>query len=145
MNYVLDELKYNDLENLKKVYDEAFTKISDLKLMQEKFLKISNNNSIKLLCIRKDNELVAFLKCDIIDDFVSSGRPYMFLSNLCVSKNHRGNSYSTILFNEAERIAKKLNCEYIFLTCGNEKVCAHSIYKKLGYNIKNSNIFIKYL
>jgi len=99
----------------------------------------------KMLCVRVNNELVGFLKCDIIDDFVSSSKPYMFLSNLCVSKNHRGNGYSTLLLNEAERIAKDFGCEYVFLTCGNEKVCAHGLYNKLGYKIKNTNVFIKYI
>lgn len=142
---MLDELKIDDLENLKKVYDESFSKESDIQIMMKKFSKISNLENTKMLCVREDDQLVGFLKCDIIDDFVSVGKPYMFLSNLCVSKNHRGKGYSTLLINEAERIAKDSGCEYIFLTCGNEKVCAHAVYKKMGYNVKNSNIFIKYL
>ena len=142
---VLDKLKIEDLENLKNLYDEAFFKNSNIEIMKQKFSKISNLENTKMLCIKENDELVGFLKCDIIDDFVSVGKPYMFLSNLCVSKTHRGKGYSKILLNEAEKIAKDLDCEYIFLTCGNEKVCAHGVYQKLGYNVKNSNIFIKYL
>ena len=142
---VLDELKFEDLENLKNIYDEAFSKDSNIEVMKQKFSAISNLENTKMLCIRENDELVAFIKCDIIDDFVSAGKPYMFLSNLCVSKTHRGKSYSSLLLNEVEKIAKELECEYIFLTCGNEKVCAHGVYQKIGYNIKSSNVFIKYL
>lgn len=142
---MVDVLRLEDLENLKDIYDEAFYKNSDVEVMKQKFSKLSNSENTKLLCIRSNNEVIAFLKLDIIDDFVSIGKPYMFLSNLCVSKDHRGNGYSKLLLDEAEKIAKSMDCEYIFLTCGNEKVCAHNIYIKSGYNIKNSNIFIKYL
>lgn len=141
----VDKLKFDDLEALQKMYDESFSKISNIDLMKQKFSKISNSDTSQLLCIHIDNKLVAFLKCDIIDDFVSVGKPYMFLSNLCVEKEYRGKGLSTILLNEAEKISKDFNCEYIFLTCSNDKVCAHGVYKKMGYNIKNSNIFIKYL
>ena len=142
---MLDELKIEDLMSLKDIYDESFSKNSDIDVMKKKFSEIKKLNNTKMLCVRENNELVGFLKCDIIDDFVSIGKSYMFLSNLCVSKRHREKGYSTILMNEAERIAKNLDCEYIFLTCGNEKVCAHAVYKKMGYNVKNSNIYIKYL
>ena len=142
---VLDELKFEDLENLKNIYDESFLKVSNLEIMKSKLAKISKLENTKMLCIREDNKLVGFIKCDIIDDFVSSGKPYMFLSNLCVSKDSRGKGYSKMLMNEAEKLAKDRDCEYIFLTCGNEKVCAHGVYQKLGYDIKESNIFIKYL
>ena len=142
---LLDELKFQDLENLKTIYDESFLKVSDLEMMKSKFEKILKLENTKMLCIREDDKLVGFIKCDIIDDFVSNGKPYMFLSNLCVSKDSRGKGYSKILMNEAEKIAKDRDCEYIFLTCRNEKVCAHGVYQKLGYGIKESNIFIKYL
>ncbi len=142
---ILDELKVEDLESLKNVYDEAFSKNSDVEIMKQKFSQISNLKNTKMLCIRESDELVGFLKCDIIDDFVSEGKPYMFLSNLCVSKKCRGKGYSKLLMKEAEKIAKDLSCEYMFLTCSNEKVCAHGLYNKLGYNVKSSNIFIKYL
>lgn len=142
---VVDELKFEDLDALKNIYDDAFSKSSDIEIMKNKFLEISNLKNTKMLCIREDNKLVGFLKCDIIEDFVSVGKSYMFLSNLCVLKECRGKGYSKILMTEAEKKAINSNCEYIFLTCSNEKMCAHGIYQKLGYNIKSTNVFIKYL
>lgn len=142
---IIDELRFEDLEDLKAVYDEAFLKESDIEIMKQKFSKISNTENSKMLCVRENDKLVGFLKCDIIDDFVSSGKAYMFLSNLCVSKNHRGKGYSSLLINKAEELAKDFRCEYVFLTCGNQRICAHGVYQKLGYIRKETNVFIKYL
>ena len=142
---VVDKLKYEDLEGLKKLYDESFNKSSDINLMKQKFENVSKLENTKMLCIKDGDSLVGFIKCDIIDDIVSSGKPYMFLSNLCVSKHHRGKGYSSLLMEEAEKVARLCDCEYIFLTCNNEKVCAHGLYQKLGYNIKSTNVFIKYI
>ena len=144
MKYIVGDLELDDLEQLKELYDSSFDKESNLDIMRSKFLDLITSKNTKMITIKTD-KLIGFIKCDIIDDFVGIGKPYLYLSNLCVDKSYRGLNYGSILLDEAFKFANDNNCEYVFLTCGEQRICASNLYKKHGYNIKSSNIFQKYL
>ncbi len=143
MDYSIDEIKIEEIDSLITIYDEAFDKNSDIETIKTNFLNVINNRNTKILVIKFKNNVAGFIKYDIIEELFSKGKPYMFLSNLCIESKYRGNGLSKKLLERVEEDARKRNCEYIFLTCGNQRYCAHNLYKQLGYTIRSSKIFRK--
>ena len=141
MDYIICNLSYDDLSEIKRLYESVFSIECNLQKMENNFLKVKDNSRI----IKVKNKIIAHIKWDIIYNVFGDSKPYMYISEVCVDKNYRNMGYGKILLNDVENIAKQNDCSYIFLNSSNDKTSAHSLYKTCGYYIRNSSIFKKEL
>ena len=64
-----------------------------------------------------------------------------FVEHLIVDEKYRGRGLGKQLMLSAIALGKKLKMDTLFLTCSRERVVANSLYKKLGFKIKETNFY----
>lgn len=132
--------------NIRKYLDSDF--VSVRRLINEAFdLMISrplmDSNHLGLVaCI--ENKVVGYLLLTKIEDPLIS-RCYFFIDYVCVDSKYRNNNIGYLLMSEAEKIAIEHNAKYLQLTSSRVRVVAHKLYKKCGFDVRESDIFRKVL
>lgn len=139
----IEELKMDDIKSLKNLYEICMNIKCDVDIMAKKYKDIIGNNNSKQFVLKHNKIVVGHVKYDIINDIFDMGKPYMYISDLCIHPDYRKKGYSKLLMNYCEICAKKLNCKYIFLNSSDFRTVAKQLYLKLGYVIRDSKIYKK--
>ncbi len=103
--------------------------------------------------ISQDNiELVAILNGKVIGYLILSKMYnvvkdffYGYITYVCVLEEYRNQNIATQLFEEVFKICKTENIKELELTSNSSRVAAHHLYKKLGFNIRETDVFRKEL
>lgn len=140
---IVEELKYEDLEELKDLYYLCFNIGSNIDKMKESFKYINNDESSKSYVLKNNDKIIGHIKLDIINNLFSDSNPYMYISDLCIHPDYRQKGYGKYLLEYAEKIGKNINCSYIFLN--SSKDSAKKFYESLGYHVRASSIYKKNL
>jgi len=67
------------------------------------------------------------------------------VEDVVVDNKLRGMGAGLALMEKAEKKAKELGCENINLTSSPDRIAANSLYKKLGFEIRKTNVYRKIL
>lgn len=78
-----------------------------------------------------ENEIVAFLSIEVHHE----DREYIYLDDFSVTKTYRNKGIGTMLINNAEEFAKKININSICLHVEKSNDAAFRFYERLGYRI----------
>ncbi|MBQ7140817.1 MAG: GNAT family N-acetyltransferase [Bacilli bacterium] len=143
MKIELKILEIKDLNSLKDLCEICFDIKSDVEIMKKEYKKILNNPNTKQIILKLENKIIGHIKYDIINDIFDMGKPYMYLSDLCIHPDYRGNGYSKLLMDYCEKEAINNNCKNIFLNSSEFRDIAHKLYEGLGYHIRDSRIYRK--
>ena len=133
MEIVSYEEKYND--SLKELLTMSFPTV-DVK----KFEKASDGD-IELLCV-SNNLVVGYVVFNKIVDKVRN-ISYCYANYVCVHNDYRNQHIGTKLLEKAFSICKDEGISYIELTTNPTRVEAHELYKKLGFEQRNTDVFRK--
>ena len=133
MEIVSYEEKYND--SLKELLTMSFPTV-DVK----KFEKASDGD-IELLCV-SNNLVVGYVVFNRIVDKVRN-ISYCYANYVCVHNDYRNQHIATKLLEKAFSICKDEGISYIELTTNPTRVEAHELYKKLGFEQRNTDVFRK--
>lgn len=133
MEIVSYEEKYND--SLKELLTMSFPTV-DVK----KFEKASDGD-IELLCV-SNNLVVGYVVFNKIVDKVRN-ISYGYANYVCVHNDYRNQHIATKLLEKAFSICKDEGISYIELTTNPTRVEAHELYKKLGFEQRNTDVFRK--
>ncbi len=132
MEIIIRNYKAKDLEDvnalLKEVYD------------RERKGKTLDNN-IELVAL-VEQKVVGYIILNKLYDVVD-GIYYGHINFYCVLEKYRNKKIGTKLLEEVFNICKKEDITYLELTSNSSRVAAHHLYKKLGFNIRNTNVFRK--
>lgn len=127
------KIKNEELENAKKIYEEAFQK------------SIENIKSKKnLYILTEKNQILGICKIDYIQDPFTT-QTVAYLNNICIKKEHQNKGLGTILLTKIEEICKKNNASKIMLTSNEKRIAANKLYQKKKYQKNSSNLYIKEL
>jgi ribosomal protein S18 acetylase RimI-like enzyme len=63
------------------------------------------------------------------------GEKDLYISNMCIEKNHRGKGVGTFLFEKIIEYAKIKKCKNIILDVSKENTIGINLYKKMGFKI----------
>lgn len=143
MNVELKILEIDELNSLNDLCEICFGIKSDVEIMKKEYEKILSDSNTKQIVLKHDNKIIGHIKYDIINDIFDLGKPYMYLSDLCIHPDYRGNGYSKILMNYCEKEAIDNNCKNIFLNSSEFREIAHKLYDSLGYYVRDSRIYRK--
>jgi len=126
-------------ESLKKIIKEAF----DIKIENIDIKKCLDNN-IRFLCSYIDTKLVGLVMITKRYDPIKNIYSY-YLDYVSVLKEYQNKGIGTKLIEEVESIARTEKVSYIEFTSSSKRVYARRMYLNLGYNLKDTGVFIKNL
>lgn len=66
-----------------------------------------------------------------------SGRRVFYIEDIFIDSNKRGGGIGTALFDEAKRLAEKLDCARLEWKCLDWNISAQNFYKKIGGSISD--------
>ena len=129
---IVRKLKKTELDRVCKIYEESFGIINS-----QIDYKIDN---IYVICY--DDLVVGLCMLDYIDDFFL-GKRTCYINSVCVDSEYRRRGIATFMLEEIEKICCSNNVNEIMLTSSSSRVIANKLYKKLNYNIYDTNVFKK--
>lgn len=132
-------LKAEDIEEVTHLVRDSFHDKSDAIPNGAIFL---NDARSKGLVAVKGQEIVGFIWIDRQEDIFLQKKRF-HLEDICVKENYRGMGIGKSLLTECARIAQKNDIDEITFTSSNYRIAAHALYRKLGYTIKDTTVFIK--
>ena len=131
MDYIIRKYKDSDLESLNILLDEVYG-----------LTKKTNNSTNIELVAEYNNEIIGFLTLNKLHDSVED-IAYFYINYVCVKNNYRRLHVATKLLEKAIELCKEENALYIELTSNPSRLEAHSLYEKLGFKIRCTDVFRK--
>ena len=135
---IIELLKEND-NSLELLLKEAFHKDVE-KINIEDCLK----NNIRFLCAKIDNIVVGSIMITTKYNPVRNKYIY-YLDYICVKEEYQNRGIGKSLLDEVEKLAIKEKIKEIVLESNPSRVNARNMYINSGYQIKDTNVFIKVL
>ncbi len=68
---------------------------------------------------------------------------YYLIDYVSVDSDYRGLSLAEQMLKHAEEYAKEKGAMYLQLTCGKQRIAAHHVYEKCGFEKRDSDVFRK--
>ena len=91
-----------------------------------------------------DDKVVGYLVLTRVLDLIK-GRPYYLVDYVCVDSAYRNLGIGYMMMDKVLEIASNDKALYIELTSRKERVAAHHLYEKCGYEKRDSVIFRRVL
>ena len=107
-------------------------------------VNVNPDNNYKELVGVVDDKVVGYLVLTRILDLVK-GRPYYLVDYVCVDSAYRNLGIGYMMMDKVLEIASNDKALYIELTSRKERVAAHHLYEKCGYEKRDSVIFRRVL
>lgn len=122
--------------------DSDLTSLNELLKEAYGFTKKGNDRTNTELVAVLSNQVVGYLTVQVLHDSVI-GCNYCYVNYVCVKKEYRNNKIATALFDKVFEICKNEKISYIELTSNPTRIEAHALYKGLGFNIRETDVFRK--
>ena len=134
MKVTIRKYKDSDLESLNTLLKTAYAYN-----LERRGFSLSDN--IELVAL-SNNIVVGYLILNKLYDVVR-GVFYGYITYVCVLKEYRNKRVATQLLEKVFEICKDEKIKYLELTSNSSRVAAHHLYKKLGFNIRETDVFRK--
>lgn len=130
---ILDE----NNESLSNLINECFNiNISPINVLDSK------SRNVRFLCALENDIVIGNIMITTLFDPVKNIKSY-YLNYVSVLEKYRKKGIATTLLKYVEYLAIKENISYIELTSNSKRIDATRLYLKLGYKIRETNIFLK--
>lgn len=125
------EYRMTDYFDVSRILEEAFgvTKAN-----------VNPDNNYKEYVAVVNDRVAGYLVLTRVMDLVK-GRPYYLVDYVCVAKFYRKLGLGQLLMERVLEVAKKDNALYVELTSRKERVAAHHLYEKVGFEKRDSYIY----
>lgn len=132
-NMLVRKMNFEDIDIVKNIYAESFEKNVSLEINY-------TNENIYVVC---DGDIImGMCMVNYIDDIFVNKRT-AFVNAVCVDKAYRGRGVATFMLREIEAIAMEDGASLVMLTSSSKREVANHLYKKLGFDIYDTNVFKK--
>jgi ribosomal protein S18 acetylase RimI-like enzyme len=143
---VIDKLSYEDLNGLKRLYEDAFEGSStDFDNMIKTYNQIKDNANYNILCAKTDDKIVGSVMGIICNELYGKCLPFMVIENVAVLNGYRRSGIAKQLMMKLEDLAKVNNCTTILFVSSEHRTGAHKLYESLGYGVDKVNGYRKRL
>ena len=132
MNIVIRDYRESDYDFINSILNEAF----DVNKAHT-----SSNLAHEYVCEYNNIIVGYFYLLDGID--IVLDKKYIYLEYLCVDSRYRGLGISNSIMEFILDFAKKNDVKFIELTSNSKRVVAHELYKKYGFEVRDTNVFRK--
>ena len=131
MEIIVRNYQNSDLNSLNVLLDEVYN--------LKKVNSITDN--IEIVAV-KEEKIVGYLTLSRLHDSVRNIY-YFYVNYVCVKREFRRCGIATKLFNYVFDLCSDKNISYIELTSNSSRTEANKLYERLGFNIRNTNVFRK--
>lgn len=125
------EYRMTDYFDVSRILEEAFgvTKAN-----------VNPDNNYKEYVAVVNDVVAGYLVLTRVLDLVK-GRPYYLVDYVCVAKSYRNLGLGQLLMERVLEVARKDKALYIELTSRKDRVAAHHLYEKVGFEKRDSYIY----
>ncbi len=125
------EYRMTDYFDVSRILEEAFgvTKAN-----------VNPDNNYKEYVAVVNDVLAGYLVLTRVLDLVK-GRPYYLVDYVCVDKFYRNLGLGQLLMERVLEVARKDKALYVELTSRKDRVVAHHLYEKVGFEKRDSYIY----
>ena len=125
------EYRMTDYFDVSRILEEAFgvTKAN-----------VNPDNNYKEYVAVVNDVLAGYLVLTRVLDLVK-GRPYYLVDYVCVAKSYRNLGLGQLLMERVLEVARKDKALYVELTSRKDRVAAHHLYEKVGFEKRDSYIY----
>ena len=125
------EYRMTDYFDVSRILEEAFgvTKAN-----------VNPDNNYKEYVAVVNDVLSGYLVLTRVLDLVK-GRPYYLVDYVCVDKSYRNLGLGQLLMERVLEVARKDKALYVELTSRKDRVVAHHLYEKVGFEKRDSYIY----
>lgn len=99
------------------------------------------DSDIELIAVI-ENKVIGYLLLNKNFDCIRN-QQYYYVNYVCVLDEFRNQGVATKMFNEVFILCKNNNISYLELTSNMTRMEAHRLYKKLGFQVRNTTVFRK--
>lgn len=131
MNLEMREYTLDDYEYVNKIIKDNFGGVDKAKII--------DNRVSELVCV-SDSEIVGYIVLTLINNVVR-GNSYYLVDYVCTSVNAQGKGVATYMMEYVIDKARKDNVKFIQLTCSDKRVAAQHLYRKVGFEKYDTNVF----
>ena len=110
------------------------------KIFDKKYDHISKSDNIDSFVMEEDNKIIGYMDITYNIDIISS-KKYALFNYICIDENYTGRGFGKDLVNYGINVCIKENVDYIRLTSKDKRIKAISLYKKLGFEKIDTNVF----
>lgn len=138
MDIKIEFLKENEIDSLVELMNDAFS----IEASKEAIKESLDSKNIRFLCA-KDNDVIAgtiMITTDI--DPIKNKKSY-YLDYVAVLSSYQNRKIGSKLMLEVERLAKEEGISYIEFTSSSKRIYARKLYLSLGYELRDTGVFIK--
>lgn len=125
------EYRITDYFDVSRILEEAFgvTKAN-----------VNPDNNYKEYVAVVNDVVAGYLVLTRVLDLVK-GRPYYLVDYVCVAKSYRNLGLGQLLMERVLEVARKDKALYVELTSRKDRVAAHRLYEKVGFEKRDSYIY----
>ena len=135
---IFEFLKEKEIDSLINLLEEVFT----LKANKETIKESLNNKNIRFLCAKEDNKVIGTIMITTKINPVTNKNGF-YLDYVSVLESYRNRKIGAKMMLEVEKIAKEENISYIEFTSSSKRIYARKLYLSLGYELRDTGVFIK--
>lgn len=139
---LFEEKDFNQIDDLLQLFNELGYPTTRKELIH-RLTKINNHKDYYMVLLFEDEKIIGFSGLCKMMFYENSGE-YMRILAFVINSNFRNNGLGSLLLNESERLADKLNCKSMTLNSGirSDRENAHKFYISNGFEC-NSYGFLK--
>jgi ribosomal protein S18 acetylase RimI-like enzyme len=125
------EYRMTDYFDVSRILEEAFgvTKAN-----------VNPDNNYKEYVAVVNDVVAGYLVLTRVLDLIK-GRPYYLVDYVCVAKSYRNLGLGQLLMERVLEVARKDKSLYVELTSRKDRVAAHHLYEKVGFEKRDSYIY----
>ena len=125
------EYRMTDYFDVSRILEEAFGVTKS---------NVNPDNNYKEYVAVVNDVVAGYLVLTRVLDLVK-GRPYYLVDYVCVAKSYRNLGLGQLLMERVLEVARKDKALYIELTSRKDRVVAHHLYEKVGFEKRDSYIY----
>lgn len=121
-------------------------KDSDVPLNKDYYNMLIESGLHQVFVLEKSNNIIGYCIIEIKETPTREGlvtKKFVFINDLCIKNNYKGNGYGRLLFKEVRHYAKSVGGETLELGVWNFNKEAIEFYKHMGMNIRNIRMELK--
>lgn len=129
-----------DIINYDDKYLDSLNELLNLSFQLKKVGKVADQD-IELIAV-VDDKVVGYLVLNRLIDGIR-GVNYFYVNYVCTHPNFRNQHIATKMFEKVFSLCKETGVAYLELTSNPKRVAAHHLYDKLGFQVRETDVFRK--
>ena len=138
MDIRYEYLKDSEIDSFIELMEDAFS----INAEYDSIKKSLYSDNTKFLCAKDDDKIVGTIMITVKVDPIKNRKSF-YLDYVSVLSSYQNKKIGRNMMLEVEKIAKENGITYIEFTSNKKRVNARKLYSSLGYDERDTGVFIK--